>query len=210
MLKEVCVENFTKVQESIAKGAGRIELCDNLSVGGTTVSHGVAEITFNYCQSKNIKVMTMVRPRGGNFIYEEAELEIMKRDIVHFKKIGTDGVVLGCLRKNGWIDEKAMITLLNAAKGLEVTFHMAFDHISPEKQLNAIDWLAEHGVERILTHGGLLDTKIEDNLGRLEKYIEYADDRIIILPGGGITSHNLNLISDALDIKEVHGTKVVD
>ncbi|WP_075983330.1 copper homeostasis protein CutC [Bacillus massilinigeriensis] len=210
MIKEVCVENFTNVPEYIAKGADRIELCDNLAVGGTTVSHGVAVETIHYCQGKNIKVMSMVRPRGGNFIYSKEELEIMKQDLVHLKELGTDGVVLGCLNDSGWIDEEAMTTLLKLAKGLEVTFHMAFDHISPGNQLKAIDWLVEQGVNRILTHGGLLDTNIEDNLVRLKEYIDYADGRIIILPGGGITNKNLHLIASALNIREAHGTKIGD
>nr|WP_318539790.1 copper homeostasis protein CutC [Terribacillus saccharophilus] len=210
MLKEVCVENFTNVPELLAKGAGRVELCDNLAVGGTTVSHGVAEVTINYCHDKNIKVMSMIRPRGGNFVFSKEEVEMMKRDLVHLKELGTDGVVLGCLNETGWIDEDAMVTLLDLAKGLEVTFHMAFDHISPDNQLKAIDWLVEHGVHRILTHGGLLDTKIEDNLARLKDYIEYANGRIVILPGGGISNKNLELITSELNVREVHGTKIVD
>lgn len=210
MLKEVCVENFTNVPELLAKGAGRVELCDNLAVGGTTVSHGVAEVTINYCHAKNIKVMSMIRPRGGIFVFSKEEVEMMKRDLVHLKELGTDGVVLGCLNETGWIDEDAMVTLLDLAKGLEVTFHMAFDHISPDSQLKAIDWLVEHGVHRILTHGGLLDTKIEDNLARLKDYIEYANGRIVILPGGGISNKNLELITSELNVREVHGTKIVD
>ncbi|MEH7375404.1 copper homeostasis protein CutC [Neobacillus drentensis] len=112
MLKEVCVENFTFVPVAIAKGVHRIELCDNLSVGGTTVSHGVAAKTIPFCHIKNTKVMTMVRPRGGNFIYNKEEIEIMQNDIVHFKQLGTDGVVIGCLNDSGWIDEDAMLYLI--------------------------------------------------------------------------------------------------
>ncbi|SEN51536.1 copper homeostasis protein [Terribacillus saccharophilus] len=209
MLKEVCVENFTNVPELLAKGANRVELCDNLAVGGTTVSHGVAEVTINYCHDKNIKVMSMIRPRGGKFVFSKEEIEVMKRDLLHLKQLGTDGVVLGCLNETGWIDEDAMVTLLDLAKGLEVTFHMAFDEISPENQLKAIDWLVEHGVHRILTHGGPLDTKIEENLARLKEYIQYANDRIIILPGGGISSKNLRLITSELHVGEVHGTRIV-
>lgn len=209
MLKEVCVENFTNVPEVIAKGADRVELCDNLAVGGTTVSHGVAEVTINYCHGKDIKVMSMIRPRGGNFVFSKEEVDMMKRDLVHLRELGTDGVVLGCLTDTGWIDEDAMVLLLDLAKGLEITFHMAFDHISPENQLKAIDWLVEHGVHRILTHGGPLDTRVEDNLVRLKEYIDYANGRIIILPGGGISTENLDLITSALHIREVHGTKIV-
>ncbi|PAD23066.1 copper homeostasis protein CutC [Terribacillus saccharophilus] len=210
MLKEVCVENFTNVPKVIAKGADRIELCDNLAAGGTTVSHGVAEVTITYCHGKNIKVMSMVRPRGGNFVFSKEEVDMMKRDLVHLKELGTDGVVLGCLNDTGWIDEDAMITLLDVAKGLDITFHMAFDQISTENQLKAIDWLAEHGVDRILTHGGPLDKKIEENLVRLKEYNDYANGRIIILPGGGISTKNLDLITSTLNVREVHGTKIVD
>ncbi|MDQ1146579.1 copper homeostasis protein [Bacillus sp. SORGH_AS 510] len=209
MLKEVCVENFTWVPMAIARGGNRIELCDNLSIGGTTVSHGVAAKTIRYCHLHHTKVMTMVRPRGGNFIYSNEEIEIMQNDIVHFKQLGTDGVVIGCLNESGWIDENSFGQLLDSAKGLDVTFHMAFDHIKPEYQLEAIDWLAEHGVNRILTHGGPESSSIEGNLNRLKELVDYAKDKIIIMPGGGITDKNLSFIASKLKISEVHGTKIV-
>jgi len=209
MIKEVCVENFTVIPEAIERGADRVELCDNLSVGGTTVSHGVLVKTIPYCKSKNVKVMTIIRPRGGNFIYNQKELEMMYEDIIHCKQLGADGVVIGCLDENDWIDEKAMKLLLDAANGLDVTFHMAFDYIKKEDQFRAIDWLAKHNVHRILTHGGPSHTSIEDNLIRLKKYVDYAGNRIIILPGGGITDQNSAFISSTLDVKEVHGTKIV-
>jgi len=209
MLKEVCVENFKMIPGFIENGAGRIELCDNLSVGGTTVSHGVAIKALEYCHSQNIKVMAMIRPRGGNFIYSKEEIEIMKHDLIHLKQLGADGVVLGCLNKNSWIDEEAMVTLLEQTKGLEVTFHMAFDQIHFEYQLKAIDWLVKQGVHRILTHGGPINFPIEHNLSRLKVYIDYAADRIRILPGGGITDKNLHSIANALKINEAHGTKIV-
>ncbi|MEH7375606.1 copper homeostasis protein CutC [Neobacillus drentensis] len=209
MLKEVCVENFTLVPVAIEKGGHRIELCDNLSVGGTTVSHGVAAKTISYCHSKNTKVMTMVRPRGGNFTYTKEEIDIMQIDIAHFKQLGTDGVVIGCLNDSDWIDEDAMLKLLESAKGLDVTFHMAFDQIKNEYQFEAIDWLVKHRVNRILTHGGPSTKSIEDNLSRLKEFVDFAGDQIIILPGGGITNKNLNNIASMLNISEVHGTKIV-
>ncbi|MBM7693524.1 copper homeostasis protein [Peribacillus deserti] len=210
MLKEVCVENFAMIPEKIAKGAGRIELCDNLSAGGTTVSHGVALKAIEYCHSKDIKVMSMVRPRGGKFIYSIEEIEIMKHDLLHLKQLGTDGVVFGCLDHTGWIDEAAMAALLELAEGVEITFHMAFDQIKPGKQLDAIDWLVKQGVHRILTHGGPLDFGIEHHLSRLKEFIDYAAGRIIILPGGGITRNNLLSITTVLNVSEVHGTRIVD
>lgn len=209
MIKEVCVENFTLVPSAIQKGADRIELCDNLSVGGTTVSYGVAAKTISYCRKTNTKVMGIVRPRGGNFIYNEDEVEIMCQDILLFKQLGLNGVVVGCLNKDDWIDEEAMERCLTAAAGLEVTFHMAFDQIDPKLKRQAIDWLVSKRVDRILTHGGPLSTRIEDNIPTLKSYIEYAAEKIIIVPGGGITSANLPFLSLQLGIEEAHGTKIV-
>ncbi|WP_010096286.1 copper homeostasis protein CutC [Ornithinibacillus scapharcae] len=209
MIKEVVVENFTKVPDVMERGANRIELCDNLAVGGTTVSHAVAVQTIDYCKSKNVPVMAMVRPRGGNFIYGVDEIEMMKQDLIHLKELGTDGVVFGCLTVSGWIDEEAMRALLGLAEGIEVAFHMAFDQIKPEYQFKAIDWLIEHGVDRILTHGGASGTRIEDNLDRLKEYVDYAAGRITILPGGGITDSNYLHVTSVLEVNEVHGTKLV-
>jgi copper homeostasis protein len=209
MLKEVCVENLTLIPEKITKGATRVELCDNLSVGGTTVSHGVAVKAIDYCHKHNVGVMAMVRPRSGNFVYSPGEIEIMKEDIIHLKQLGTDGIVFGCLTEAGWIDEEAMGELLELAQGLEIVFHMAFDHIQPDRQLQAIDWLAEHGIHRILTHGGPADSGIMQNLPRIQEYINYAAGRITIMPGGGITDENLPEIAAELEVREVHGTKIV-
>ncbi|MED4206325.1 copper homeostasis protein CutC [Neobacillus mesonae] len=209
MLKEVCVENFTVIPEAAERGAARVELCDNLAVGGTTVSHGVAIQTIAYCHQNNIKVMSMIRPRGGNFIYNQAEIEMMKGDIAHLKQLGTDGVVFGALNESSWIDEEVMLILLEEAKGLEVTFHMAFDEIKPELQFDAITWLAEHGVTRILTHGGPAGSKIENNLPRLKELVDCSKGKLTILPGGGITDENLTHIVNELNVTEAHGTKIV-
>lgn len=209
MIKEVCVENFTLVPSAIQKGADRIELCDNLSVGGTTVSYGVASKTISYCQKTNTKVMAIVRPRGGNFIYTEDEVDIMCQDIHLLKQLGINGIVVGCLNKDNWIDEEAMERCLTAASGLEVTFHMAFDDIAPQLKYQAIDWLISHKVSRILTHGGPLSTRIENNIPILKSYIKYASKKIIILPGGGITQANLPFLSLQLRMEEAHGTKII-
>lgn len=210
MLKEFCAENYTNIPLAIARGANRIELCDNLAVGGTTPSTGVIEEALSYAGEKSIPVMTIIRPRGGDFVYNDTELKIMHTDLIEAKKIGTDGVVLGCLTPSGWLDEEALDLLLETAEGLQVTFHMAFDAIPHERQFAAIDWLAAHGVERILTHGGAAGTPIEDNLSYLKELIDYAGDRLTILPGGGITFENAQHICESLGVQEVHGTKIVD
>ena len=210
MLKEFCAENFTNIPAAIQKGAGRIELCDNLAVGGTTPSTGVIEETLAYAGEKSVPVMTMIRPRGGDFIYNDTELKIMHTDLIEAKKMGTDGVVFGCLNKKHWLDEEALELLIETADGIQITFHMAFDSLSIENQFKAIDWLAEHQVDRILTHGGPSKSPIEDNLSHLKKLINYANQRIILLPGGGITDKNAHSIASELAISEVHGTKIVN
>lgn len=209
MIKEFCAENFTKIPQAIQKGANRIELCDNLAVGGTTPSTGVIEEVLAYAGEHFVPVMTIIRPRGGNFVYNDIELKIMHTDLIEAKKLGTDGIVIGCLTEDGWLDEEALDLFIETAEGLQITFHMAFDALSKENQFKAIDWLAERGVTRILTHGGPAGTPIEDNFDHLKELIAYADQRILILPGGGISTENVQTVMDTLKVTEVHGTKIV-
>lgn len=209
MIKEFCAENFTDIPTAIQNGATRIELCDNLAVGGTTPSTGVIEETITYASEHSIPVMTIIRPRGGNFVYNDIELKIMHTDLIEAKKLGTDGIVVGCLTVDNWLDEEAMELLIDTAEGLQITFHMAFDQLSKENQFAAIDWLAAHGVQRILTHGGPTSRPIEENFNHLNALISYADERIIILPGGGISTKNASIVIDTLHVNEVHGTKIV-
>lgn len=210
LIKEFCAENYTDIPAAIHAGAKRIELCDNLAVGGTTPSTGVIEEVLSYAGEKNVPVMTMIRPRGGDFIYNDIELKIMHTDLIEAKKMGTDGVVFGCLTPSGWLDEEALDLLIDTAEGLQITFHMAFDSIPAARQFEAIDWLAEHGVDRILTHGGAAGTNILDNLPRLKELTNYAAGRLLILPGAGITYENVDQIVTELGAKEAHGTKIVN
>ncbi|WP_034550741.1 copper homeostasis protein CutC [Carnobacterium funditum] len=208
-LKEVCLENYTSVPSAIAKGAHRVELCDYLSCGGTTPSKGVMQETLAYCSEHSVPVMTIIRPRCGNFVYNDVELKIMGYDIIEARNLGLDGIVVGCLDENNWLDEDAMEQILEESYGLQVTFHMAFDTISDERQFEAIDWLVEHGVQRILTHGGTADQPIETTLFHLKKLVDYAKDRIVIMPGGGITDENAQAVIDFLGVNEIHGSKIL-
>lgn len=209
MIKEFCAENYTDIPKAIQAGAKRIELCDNLAVGGTTPSLGVLEESLSYAGEKHVPIMTMIRPRGGNFVYNDIELKIMENDLIHAKNAGTDGVVFGCLTTENEVDEEALEMLIGNSQGLLTTFHMAFDELSPDEQFKTIDWFVKLGIDRILTHGGPLTTSIEENLPHLKELIDYAAGRIIILPGGGITSDNAENIAEALGIEELHGTKIV-
>ena len=206
---EFCSENCTLVERAIGSGATRIELCDNLAVGGTTPSYGVIEKVVETAHSKGARVMVMVRPRGGSFEYDAQELDIMETDIDVARQLGADGVVFGCLR-NGRLDERASLRLLERASGLQVTFHMAFDDLPTTRdRLRAIDWLADHGVRRILTHGGVAGTPIDDNLPMLRDYVDHAAGRIGILPGGGVTYDNVCRVCTELGVCEAHGTRIV-
>jgi len=209
LIKEYCAENYTFLPAAIASGANRIELCDNLSAGGTTPSTGVIEESLSYTSEKEVPLMTMIRPRGDDFIYNDIELRIMETDVMEAKKLGVDGVVFGCLTPNNWLDEEALERLIEVAEGLQITFHMAFDQIPISNQYEAIDWLSEHGVTRILTHGGPNDTTIEENLEHLRELINYANHRLTILPGGGITAENAEDLANQLGVNEVHGTKII-
>ena len=125
MIKEFCAENYTDIPKAIQAGAGRIELCDNLAAGGTTPSMGVIEEVLAYAGEKHVPVMTMIRPRGGNFVYNDIELKIMENDLIHAKNAGTDGVVFGCLTEDNEVDEEALEMLLGNSEGVLTTFHMA-------------------------------------------------------------------------------------
>ncbi|MBC1806553.1 copper homeostasis protein CutC [Listeria sp. FSL L7-0993] len=206
VLKEACIENTTNLAKVIAAGANRVELCDNLAEGGTSVSYGVANYVVRVCHEQNVSVMAMVRPRKGNFIYTKEEIAIMREDILIYKKIAVDGVVFGCITDAGLLDKPAINELIKAARGVEVTFHMAFDELIEMEKLPAIDWLAEQGVTRILTHGGDGAKLPEETFVNWRKYIDYAADRIIILPGGGIKSHNIKWILKETGATEIHGT----
>lgn len=216
LTREFCAENMELVPAAVAAGAARIELCDNLAVGGTTPSYGVIRAAVAHARTSDTDVMCMIRPRGGSFEYTPAEAAMMRDDLMMAKRLGVTGVVFGCLRE-GRLDRSLTSELVRLAHEdsadapgrVAVTFHMAFDALAPQDQLPAIDWLAEQGVERILTHGGAAGTPIAENLDRLCAYVERAAGRITILPGGGITWENAEDVARALGVSEVHGTKIV-
>ena len=210
LIREFCAENVERVPEAIAAGAGRIELCDNLAVGGTTPSYGVIRAAVEVARPAGVPVMCMIRPRGGSFEYTEAEGRIMVDDLRHAAELGVDGVVFGCLR-GGEVDRELTERLAGLAKeaGLMVTFHMAFDEISVDCQAEMLDLLAELGVDRVLTHGGAAGTPIAGNLERLRWLADHVAERLGILPGGGVTWENAEGVAAAVGVGEVHGTRIV-
>lgn len=200
-LYEACVGNYNEAVKAEDLGAHRIELCDNLLEDGTTPSFGTIKKTIN---TVKIPVMVIIRPRGGNFEYSKEEAEIMIEDIKMCKELGAYGVVIGALKGNK-IDLELTKKLVEEAKPMKITFHMAFDSI--ENKNEAIDKLVELGVDRILTKGGMENALI----GRdsLKDLVNYANNRIIIMPGKGVNKENREFILEYTGAKEIHGTKVV-
>lgn len=151
---EFCAKNLTYIDKAIAAGAGRIELCDNLAVGGTTPSIGVINEAIKLTREKSVDLCVIIRPRGGDFVYTDLEVETMLTDIRAAKEIGVTCFVLGALTSDRKLDQRVMQLLLAACGEAEVVFHMAFDELAHTDQLEAIEWLSDQGVARILTRAG--------------------------------------------------------
>lgn len=209
MILEFCAENFTNIPKAIELGATRIELCDNLAADGTTPSYAVIEQAVKYANDHDATIMTIIRPRGGNFVYTPTELEIMKKDLQTAKNLNAHGVVLGALTEEGRIDRAQTKELLNLSGEMETVFHMAFDHIEKTFQKEEMDWLIEQGVTRILTHGGVGGT-IVDHADWLKELMTHAAGKIEILIGGGVTHENVSELAELLPTNQFHGTKIVD
>ena len=209
MIYEFCAENVTLLEKAMQAGARRIELCDNLAVGGTTPSYGVTKAAVELAANYDTTIMTMIRPRGGDFVYTDLEIEIMLEDIRLTAQAGSQGVVFGALTADKKLDKPNLEKLIAASKGMEIVFHMAFDELSDEEQLEAIDWLSQAGVTRILTRAGVSGDSLEKRFEHYHRILEHAKGKIEILPGGGIDLDNRQTFIDQLGVTQLHGTKVV-
>ncbi|WP_209368269.1 copper homeostasis protein CutC [Priestia megaterium] len=198
-IKEACVEGYEQAKKAEKLGADRIELCDNLSQGGTTPSYGTIQYASEHLDTD---INVIIRPRSGNFVYSGAEFQIMKKDVKACKNLG---VVFGILTEESEIDYGRTKELITEARPLSVTFHMAFDEI--KDKYKAIDILSELGADRILTKGG--KGSALQNLHMIRELITYANDRIIILPGGGIHEGDAERVMKETKAAELHGTKIV-
>ena len=209
MIYEFCAENVTLLEKAMEAGARRIELCDNLAVGGTTPSYGVTKAAVELAANYDTTIMTMIRPRGGDFVYNDLEIAIMLEDIRLTAQAGSQGVVFGALTADKKLDKANLEKLIAASKGMEIVFHMAFDELSDEDQLEAIDWLSQAGVTRILTRAGVSGDSLEKRFADYHRILEHAKGKIEILPGGGIDLDNRQTFIDQLGVAQLHGTKVV-
>ncbi len=182
-----------------AAGANRIELCDNPGEGGTTPSYGFIKAAR---QVLKIDLFPIIRPRGGDFLYSDAEFEIMKTDIQICKDLGCDGVVFGLLNNDATVDKIRCKILVQLAYPMSVTFHRAFDRVTDPSQ--ALEDVIECGFERVLT-SGFQPTAME-GLDNLKKLIQVADERIIIMPGSGVRASNVGELAQAVGAFEFHSS----
>ncbi|KAK6174538.1 hypothetical protein SNE40_017794 [Patella caerulea] len=194
---EVCIDSVASAKGAEIGGAIRLELCANLMEGGTTPTVGMLKIIKQYVR---IPVFVMIRPRGGDFLYDEEELEVMKQDILELKAAEADGFVFGILKIDGSVDVERCTELLSLVKPFPATFHRAIDMcMNPLKELEKI---IRMGFTCVLTSGGA-NTAL-DGAPVIEQMISQANERIIVMPGGGINSRNLERILRDTGAKEFH------
>lgn len=195
---EICANSAQSCVEAEAGGAKRVELCAGIPEGGTTPSYG--EIRMAQRLTSKIDINVIIRPRGGDFLYTEAEIGSMLLDIELCKQLGVHGVVFGCLTKEGDIDVPLMRRLIETAAPLSVTCHRAFDVCRDPFQ--AMEELIDLGCDRILTSGQQSDAV--KGIPMIKQLVERADDRIIIMPGCGVREENIALIEQETGAKEFH------
>ena len=196
MIIEVCAESYEYALKAEKAGADRIELCKDLHLDGLTPDYKSAKRTIDKLE---IPVFILIRPRGGDFIYSHEEFELMKRDILRFRKMGCKGIVSGVLNSDNSIDIKKTKELVELSRPLEFTFHRAFDKVN--NPLHEIENLIGLGIDRVLTSGQ--KEKAIDGLVLLKQLNSISNNRIKIMPGSGINKSN---IVNFVNFEEIHGS----
>jgi copper homeostasis protein len=202
IIKEICVETFEEAMLAEAAGASRIELCANLSCGGTTPSYNTIKKTID---KLHIPVMVMIRPRGGDFCYAENEFKIMRDNIRMCHQLGAYGVVFGLLNADSTIDIDKTSELTELAHLMPVTFHKAID--ATDDILLSVEALKKIGINRILSSGGE-PTAIE-GADTLNKMIKLAGEQLTIVVCGKVTWENFDTIKTLIPSREYHGRRLI-
>jgi copper homeostasis protein len=199
MVLEMCVDSLDSAITAARGGADRVELCSDLMEGGITPSSGLIQAVR---AAIDIDLFVMIRPRGGDLLYSDSEIELMALDIVEAKRLGCDGVVLGMLTVDGQVDIARTEELVKLAAPMQVTFHRAID-MTPNPAKACEDVLAT-GAHRILTSGG----KQTALLGAQEiaQMVVIARGKIAIMAGSGIDSHNVAKLARASGVTEFHAS----
>lgn len=200
---EIACFNYESALIAQENGADRIELCENMKVGGTTPNY---VLTVRVREKLSIKMHVIIRPRGGDFIYTDEEIVEMKQDLKQFKKLGVDGFVFGILNEDGSVNKKKNQELVNLAQPLSCTFHRAFDVVKNVEQ--SLEDIIDCGFKTILTSGQ--EINVEEGVFNLEKIQKLANNRIEIMPGGGLRSSNIKLLQDKLEPTFYHSSAITD
>ena len=194
---EVCIDSVASALNAERGGADRVELCDNLFEGGTTPSAGCIQVVRQHI---TIGLQVIIRPRGGDFLYDEFEFATMKHDVRVAKDQGADGVVMGLLTPQGHVDQDRTRQLVELARPMRVTFHRAFDMtVDPFRAMNDLMAL---GVDRILTSGQ--QATAWEGVGLIRELVKQAAGRISIMPGGGINEDNIAALVEQTEVSECH------
>ncbi|MGZ5246720.1 MAG: copper homeostasis protein CutC, partial [Flavitalea sp.] len=197
MILEVCAFNVQSAIVAQKAGAKRVELCDNPVEGGTTPSSGAISLARELI---SIELYPIIRPRAGDYCYDDIEFKIIKRDIQLCKELGCDGISVGVQRPSGQIDYERMKQVVEWAYPMGVTCNRAFDAVP--NPYAALEELINAGCERVLTSGQ--ETAAPDGSAMLKKLVEQANGRIIIMPGAGVKSSNLQKLIEETGATEYH------
>jgi copper homeostasis protein len=200
---EAAVDSLEAALAAERGGADRLELCANLDVGGTTPR---AELLAEVKSRVHIPVFAMIRPRGGSFVYSSAERDAMRDDLDVARTAGADGIVLGMLDQRGGIDVPGVAEVLGDAREAAVTFHRAFDRVADQRI--ALGILIELGIDRVLTSGAAPSALA--GADSLRALVEHAADRIVIMAGGGVRSHNARQLVELTGVRELHARCELD
>jgi copper homeostasis protein len=197
VLIEVCVDSVASAMTAERGDASRVELCSDLLEGGVTPSIGLIE---EVRARVSIPLHVIIRPRAGDFCYSEDEIDVIRRDIEHAKRLGVDGVVLGILDTEGHVDIHRTRALVELARPLSVTFHRAFDMSAD--LCRSLDDVCAAGANRILTSGG--EQTCEQGADMIASLVKLAGNRITIMAGGGIRPENAAGILKRTGVREIH------
>ncbi|RDU95123.1 copper homeostasis protein CutC [Trinickia dinghuensis] len=198
VLLEVCVDSPAGLEAAVAGGAGRIELCSALDLGGLTPSRGMIELA----AQQAVPVHALIRPRSGGFVYSRSEVDVMLTDIEVARASGLAGVVVGAARSDGGLDLQVLRRLCEYADGLSVTLHRVFDLVPDPGQ--ALEDAIDLGIDRILTSGG--GVTVLGGLHVISSLCRQAAGRISILPGAGVTADNVAELIETTGVSEVHAS----
>ena len=195
---EVCANGVESCLAAQEGGADRVELCAGIPEGGTTPSYGEIKVARRVLTTTRLHVI--IRPRGGDFLYSDLEVERMAADIAVCRDLGVDGVVFGCLTADGTIDVEKNRYLMECSQGMSVTMHRAFDRAADPEQ--ALEQIIALGFNRILTSGQ--QPKAIQGVDLLARLNRQAAGRIILMAGSGVTEQNIKEIRDVTGLNEFH------